>query len=102
MSATIFPLAGCVAIHQLVEIAGLPIGGCFLKQERQAALVKFIEPVVPRDFLQRSLAAISGKVDAENANVFAASSACYVRWLASTFFRPLADFLMIGGNSTAC
>ena len=44
-------LAGSFAIYQLVKVALLPTGRCFLKEQRETALIKFLEEFVPVDVL---------------------------------------------------
>jgi len=50
-------LLRCFAAHQLVEVAALSGCGRFLEQQREAALIEFVEPLIPGDLFERSFAA---------------------------------------------
>ena len=91
-----------LAAYELVEVAALSTGRRFLIQQCQAALVKFVEPVIPRDLFQRALAAVTRKVDAQNADISIASGVPHARRTSSALLRPLADLIMIDSRSTCC
>lgn len=52
MTATGLHLFRSVATDDLVEIAALTARRSFLEEQREAALVEFIEPFVPGDLLE--------------------------------------------------
>jgi hypothetical protein len=95
-------LLGCPAAYQLVEVAALSAGGRLLKQQRQAAFIEFVKPIIPGDLLERSFAAIAREIEAQNTNVASASGVSYARRTSAALFRPLANLVMIGSRSTPC
>src|SRR5690348_7954957 len=88
--------------HEFIEVAALSACRRFLIQQCQTALVEFVEPVVPGDLFERSLAAVTGEIDAQNANVSISSCIPHTRRASAALLRPLADFVMIGSRSAAC
>lgn len=102
MTATGLRLLRRVATDDLVKIAALTARRGFLEEQRKAALVEFVEPLVPGDLLERIFAAVTGKIYAQNAYVVGASSPLDAGWPGPALFRPTADLVMICGHPTCC
>jgi hypothetical protein len=62
-----------LAAYELIEVAALSACGRLLKQQRQAALIEFVEPVIPGDLFERSFPAVAREIDAQDADVAIAS-----------------------------
>src|SRR5690606_21617972 len=71
--------------HQLRE------AGVRLVDEGELLLLEALQPLLPRDGLERFDAAVTGVVDAENAWVVAASRAFYVSGHAPSRLDPSSD-----------
>jgi len=85
-----------------IEVAALAICGCFLIDKRQALFIEFVEPFIPGNGCERSLAAVSRKINSQYACVVSSSSALNVRRFAATLLGPTAYLLVISGNSIGC
>jgi hypothetical protein len=88
------------AFHEFVEAASLSAFRPILAQKCQLGAVEFLEKFIPRDRLQRTLTAESGKVDAQDSR-FGASAASAARpcgggGLSAALLDPSANFLVIG------
>lgn len=73
-------------------------------KEGKVRAIETFEPVVPRELLQRLLAAEPGKVDAEDTGLPAAGRLLDDCRLAATLFDPATDLVVIDGGfrSAAC
>lgn len=65
-TAGLFAASG---VDQLVEIALLAFGCFFLVDQRQTAIVKFLEELVPVQRLQTLFPAVPGKVKAKDPDI---------------------------------
>ncbi len=90
---------GGFASDQLVEVALPTACKLVLNQQRQFAFIKFLEPLVPIDVLERLLAGISGEVEADHADVIVAASTAHARGSGIALFRPAANLIVIRENS---
>jgi hypothetical protein len=87
------------AINQLVEIATLALGGLLLVKQGKVVIVEFLKKFLPGDVLQRFAAAVTGKIQPQNAGILAASRTSHPRRLCAAFLRPPPDFFMVGGDA---
>jgi len=89
---------GSLSRNQLVEVALLSRGGCFLKQESQSHFIKFAEPVIPRDLFQRIGSAVAGEIQSQHADVALVASAAHAGRLSVALFRPPSNLVVIRGG----
>src|SRR5690242_12173001 len=94
-AAVRLPLAR-LALHELVEVALLAPGGLLLHEERELGGLELLEEVVPRDVLERALAAVLREVDPDDPDVVPLVRALHRRGLAAPLFCPCPDLLVIG------
>ena len=86
------------ALDEFEEAALFTVAGFFLKQEREIAFFKLVEPVLPGDGLERAAAGETRKVDAENSSGFASGGARHRGRPTATSFRPFPDGVVVGGD----
>jgi uncharacterized BrkB/YihY/UPF0761 family membrane protein len=80
---------------QLVEVAARSAGSFVLHQQSQVALMEFFEEIVPRDRLQTVFSGVTGKIQAQDANIFASSGAAHAAWTRLALFRPFPNFVIV-------
>jgi hypothetical protein len=76
--------------------------GLVLDEQREVALVEFLEPIVPRYFFQRSFSAVARKIETNHADIVTASGAAYTGGFSVTFFGPAANLVVVGQWSGGC
>jgi hypothetical protein len=90
------PARRSFASYELVEVALLSACGLILYQQRQIVLVKFLQPLIPFDGLERSFPTVTWKIEADHPYVFLTPRAAHARGLCVALFRPVANFVMVG------
>jgi len=86
-------LAG--AVDELVEIALFAGSGRFLHQQGKTVLVETLEPLVPRDLLQRILARVAREIQADHPDVTFTSGILHARRFRVASFGPLLDLVVV-------
>src|SRR5699024_2712382 len=81
---------------ELVEVALLAAAGLVLHDQREAALVELLEPVVPRDRLQRLRAGEAREIEPQHADIAAIAGAADARRRAAALLGPLPDLVVVG------
>jgi hypothetical protein len=67
-----------------------------LVEERELLILKFLEPLVPTDRLERAFTRIARKIDPDHADIPFASGAIYRRRVTTVDLDPAPDLAMIG------
>ena len=65
-------------------------------QEGELLSLEFLEPIIPTDLLERSLARITGEIDPDDARIIVALGANDRGGFAFAFLHLLADLVVIG------
>jgi len=86
------------AAHDFIKVAFLAARGGLLVEQREPALVKFLEPFVPRNLLQLVRAGVAGEVEPENADVAGVSGAAYATGVRTALLGPAVNFIVVGCN----
>lgn len=94
-------LMRCAPAYQLVEITLLSVLGFLLINQCQTLLFELLEPLVPGNLLKLVVAAVAGKIQANDAWIILAAGAAHTGWLRPTRLRSLANGIVVGG-SQAC
>jgi hypothetical protein len=91
-----------LARDQLVEVALLAASRGLLMQQREAALVELLEPLIPLDGFEGICAGVAGEIKANDADIALVAGAAYARRFCAAFLCPLPDLVMVCCDRCRC